>query len=72
MRNWLYVIALASVIGTAGAAFAANPTFDELDRNEDGKLSKSEASKVEKLDFAAADTNRDGMLDRSEYEAAIG
>jgi hypothetical protein len=34
-------------------------------------LSKSETSSVEELDFAKADTNKDGMLNRSEYEAAI-
>lgn len=72
MRNSLCALALASIIGAAGASFAASPTFDQLDQNKDGKLSKAEASKVEKLDFVKADKNKDGSLDRSEYEAAIG
>jgi hypothetical protein len=48
------------------------PSFDELDANVDGSISKSEASKVPDLDFGGADKDQDGLLSRSEYEAAIG
>jgi hypothetical protein len=59
-----------------GVAFAqqggksAAPPFDQVDANHDGMISRSEAAKVEGLDFSKADTNQDGHLDRQEYDAA--
>jgi len=51
------------------AAYAAGvPSFDDVDQNKDGAISQSEASKIEGLDFAALDTNKDGSLDREEYQ----
>lgn len=72
MRKWLYSIALVSAAGFAGAALAAGPSFDQVDADRDGKISKAEATAVKGLDFAKADVNKDGSLDRSEYAAAIG
>lgn len=72
MTRILSALSFAAVIGFAGASLAAAPSFDEVDTNKDGMLSKAEASKVETLDFAKADTNKDGMISRSEYQAAIG
>jgi hypothetical protein len=71
MKKSLCALALASVIGFAGAAFAAGPAFEQVDRDKDGKISKAEAAVVKTLDFAKADVDKDGMLDRSEYEAAV-
>lgn len=56
----------------ASASQAAGPAFNELDRDRDGVLTKDETATVKGLDFAKADTNKDGRLDRAEYEAAIG
>jgi Ca2+-binding EF-hand superfamily protein len=72
VKLWLYTIALAAIIGIADASFASSPMFEELDKDHDGKLSKTEAASVKDLDFAKADTNEDGSLDRAEYEAAVG
>ena len=41
------------------------PLLDELDENKDGRLSKEEFSKAEKV-FAALDQNQDGSLDPRE------
>jgi len=65
-------IATILAIGIAGVALAASaPSFEDVDANTDGKISKEEAAKVPELDFAAADVNKDGVLSRSEYESAI-
>jgi hypothetical protein len=70
MSKLVSTLSLAFVISLAGAAFADQPAFDELDQDNDGSLSKMEAAKAG-IDFAEADVNRDGRLDRKEYEEAI-
>lgn len=58
-------------LGFAGAALAQEaPSFEEVDQNSDGMISQEEAASVEGLDFATADTNQDGSLDRNEYQQA--
>jgi Ca2+-binding EF-hand superfamily protein len=69
LRNAMAVLA---VLGFASASYAAAPAFNELDKDHDGMLTKAEAASVKGLDFAKADTNKDGRLDRAEYEAAVG
>jgi hypothetical protein len=65
-------LAFAAAIGFAGAAWATDAkTFDEADTDKNGVLSQAEAAKVEKLDFAKADLNKDGMIDRAEYNQAL-
>jgi hypothetical protein len=60
-------------LGFAGAALAQDaPSFEEVDQNGDGMISQEEAAAVEGLDFATADTNQDGSLDRDEYNQATG
>jgi hypothetical protein len=79
-RGWLVVTAtaLGLAFGGAVAAWAADdeeqgmmPSFEDVDSNEDGAISRGEAVKVPSLDFVSADTNRDGVLSRTEYEAAM-
>jgi hypothetical protein len=77
MNRFLLVSVLA--LAFAGAATAADDkdrpsttaTFESLDRNNDQKLSQSEASADENVSsrFAALDTNRDGFLTKREYGA---
>lgn len=72
MSKLLSVVSVAAVLALAGPALAEAPSFEELDQNKDGSLSKEEAAKAPSLDFAKADINRDGRIDRQEYEEAMG
>lgn len=59
------------ILGFSGAAVAQGlPAFEEVDANGDGMISEEEAEAVEGLDFATADANQDGAIDRVEYEEA--
>lgn len=70
MRRWHHVVVPIAALAVAAGAIAAAPTFDQLDTNKDGMLSKAEAKGAKGLDFAKADKDKNGMLDRAEYEAA--
>lgn len=60
------------ILGFSAAAVAQGlPAFEEVDANGDGQISEEEASAVEGLDFATADTNQDGSIDRAEYSEAM-
>ena len=72
MSKMRSVLAVMAMFGLASAAYAASPAFNELDKDHDGMLTKAETATVKGLDFAKADTNKDGRLDRAEYEAAVG
>lgn len=62
---------IACAIGFAGTALAQQtPTFEEVDANSDGMISQTEAARIEGLDFASADVDQNGSLNRQEYEAA--
>ncbi len=66
------VMAVVAVLSLASASYGVAPAFNELDKDRDGMLTKAETTTVKGLDFAKADTNKDGRLDRAEYEAAVG
>ncbi len=44
--------------------------FKQMDKDEDGKLSKNEIKGPLKNDFAKIDTNEDGFLSKEEVEKA--
>ena len=51
---------------------AADATFDKLDADHDGTLSRREAGRrVTKAEFAAADSDHDGTLTKAEYETIV-
>lgn len=69
MRKLIGVLA----VGAAGFALAQGsdyPSFEEVDTNQDGQLSRSELAAIEGLEFSEVDTNQDGIVDRQEYMAA--
>ncbi len=75
MRKYLPIAVLLA--GFTGVALAQQgqeqeelPSFEEVDVNRDGMISRAEAAAVEGLDFSTADTNQDGSIDRSEYQSA--
>lgn len=64
----LCVIALTTV---SASAFAVEiPDFTSVDINADGAISLEEAKSIEGLEqaFMLADINKDGQLDKAEYE----
>jgi Ca2+-binding EF-hand superfamily protein len=69
------VAALAVLAFANGAALAQNKpagnSFEELDKNSDGKVSLDEASANDKLFtvFKGLDANHDGALSKAEYAA---
>ena len=59
-------------LGLFGFAALAQdlPSFEDVDANGDGQITRQEAAAIEGLDFTAADTNQDGTLSMEEYNAA--
>ena len=66
-----YLWALAALAAAGGvSAKGAYPVFEEVDANQDGRLTSDECAVIAGLEFAYADMNQDGILDRQEYLAA--
>lgn len=58
--------------GAAGGTGASGATsFGDLDKDSDGYISSEEAAGVSGLDVQSADTDNDGRLSRTEFEAAM-
>lgn len=65
---------LALATGIAFAGEGQKKSFNELDENQDGVITQSEASADQELvaQFSEADTNQDGYLTPSEFESLEG
>jgi hypothetical protein len=65
---------LTLVAGMAFAGEGQKSSFNELDQNQDGVITQSEAAADPELvaKFTEADTNQDGYLTPSEFEALEG
>lgn len=68
MKRCVTLLALA----VAGYAFAQEPLppFEEVDSNQDGRISRTEAAAIEGMNFDTADADQNGAVDRTEYMAA--
>ena len=78
-------IALATLVAFGVAASAAaqqtrtppgndrtnQVSFEEVDKDKDGKLTTEEGNAINGFDFSRADTNNDRTLTRQEFEAAM-
>lgn len=66
MRNHL------GIVGALLLAACTSMSISKLDGNGDGKVSREEAAQSSELMdvFAHADANRDGYLDRTEFQNA--
>ena len=56
---------------TTGAGASAGTSFSDLDKDGNGYIDAGESAGVSELDATTADTDNDGRLSRSEYEAAM-
>jgi len=63
------VLAAAAMTLACGAAFADEKGFNDMDKNKDGKLSRTEAAGNKTLisKWKELDTDNDGSLSRAEY-----
>ena len=56
----------------SGRADTQTPvTFDEADKDKDGKLTRREARRVPNLSFSSADADRDSAVSRQEFQIAM-
>ena len=62
------LVTILAATFSLGAIAQEMPAFDDVDQNKDGVISQAEASRVEGIDFAALDTDKNGSIDRQEYE----
>ena len=72
MKTRMILVAAALVASlSAGTAFAASHARDtfikEQDQNGDGVVTKDEYAATRAIQFSATDTDRNGVLSRSEY-----
>lgn len=82
MKTALLIISLFSMSTLVQAnqgtmiqtAIKQPPSFDKVDTNKDGVISKDEALKAKalsKMDFSAADKDGNGLLSKNEYRQAV-
>jgi hypothetical protein len=76
IRPITFLLPAAIALALAGPLHAAGdvPGFNEMDKNSDGQLTRSEAQGSPKLadQFAQVDDDSDGSLSRAEYLAIMG
>ncbi|MCC6208228.1 MAG: hypothetical protein IT488_08750 [Gammaproteobacteria bacterium] len=57
------------------AAMTQHPSFDQVDINKDGAITKDEAGAAKVVqqdsDFTSADQDKDGVLSKTEYDAML-
>jgi hypothetical protein len=84
MKRTTLAIWMAMGIGATAAAQqpSSTPTprgndrtdqvsFQDADKNKDGKVNREEGNQIAGFDFSRADTNDDAALTRQEYDAAM-
>lgn len=73
-RRSSLLIALCAGLSFTAAHAQTAPTFESLDKNQDGKISLNEASEHDALfvAFKGLDKDRDGELSREEFAAFKG
>jgi len=57
--------------GAGGGAAGGSGAFSQMDQDGNGYIDEKEASGISGLDMQSADTDGDGQLSRTEFEAAM-
>ena len=70
MKRWSIIFAVVFVL--SGVVWAADKTFQELDKNKDGRLNIEEFDQEALRVFNENDKNRDGALSKSEFSQIKG
>jgi Ca2+-binding EF-hand superfamily protein len=70
MNKWSLIFITVFVL--SGIAWAAETSFQEMDKNKDGKLSREEFDQEAVRVFKENDKNNDGALDKSEFSQIKG
>jgi Ca2+-binding EF-hand superfamily protein len=70
MKKWGIIFITVFVL--SGAAWAADKSFQEMDKNRDGKLSSEELDLEAVRVFKENDKNNDGALNKSEFSRIKG
>ncbi len=72
MRRPVFAALLTMASTIAMAQEAPGFSFEDADKNGDGRVNREEAKIIPDFDFARADTNVDASLSRPEFYAALG
>lgn len=72
MRRPVFAALLTTATTVAIAQGAPGVSFEDADKNGDGRVNREEAKIIPDFDFARADTNVDASLSRPEFYAALG
>ena len=69
MDKRIIAFAAASIFAMSASAGGAKMSFQELDKDGDGQISKEEAQGKLKDNWQQADANADGNVDQAEFSA---
>lgn len=68
---WTALVTLGLAIGATAQQTTDQISFEQADKNKDGRVNRAECTAIAGFDFANADANQDLFLSRPEFAAAM-